>query len=253
MTNLAAQAYRGPIAAVARQLHINDLYWIVMTRVVGEEYTHRVGDASATFQTDSSSETRQVVNLGNEGPVVYDLLDELRPTDIFHDIGANIGIYSLLAAAVVGGNNVVAVEPHPPTANRLRDNAVRSGVDLQVLELALSIDAGRGNLSVPTDQAGVLFSRVDPEGDVPVRLKRGDSIVEDGSVPAPTVLKIDVEGTEPDVLHGYGDCIADFRVVYVETHGNGDELRALLGKNGFTIDVIHERDGQRYLKATSDR
>lgn len=252
VTGLSARAYRGPVAGIARRLHINDLYWTAMTRIVGDEYTHEIDGVSAILRTDSTSETRQVVNLSNERSVVYDVLDELRPDDVFHDVGANIGVYTLLAADIIGNKNTVAVEPHPPTADRLRDNAARSGVDPHVLELALSTSAGEGFLSVPTDEAGVLFGRIDASGRVPVRLERGDTLVNRGEVPGPTVIKADVEGTEVDVLRSYGNYLQDVRTVYVETHRNGDKLRTLLYDRGFSVDTIHERDSQEYLKATRD-
>lgn len=246
-TGLAARIYRGPVATLARRLHLNDFYWLTMTRVVGRSYTREIAGSNATLRTATPAETRQVVNLGNERAVVCDLLTELEDDDVFHDVGANVGIYSLLAADRIGGDRVVAFEPHPPTAARLRDNAQRSGVEPNVVEAALSTTAGEGRMTVPTDRAGVLFGRLSADGDVPVRLDRGDSLTDD--VPTPTVLKIDVEGGEPDVLRGYGERLSDVRLGYVETHGNGEELESLLSGAGFSLEVVHERDGQEYIKA----
>lgn len=54
----------------------------------------------------------------------------LRPGDIFIDIGANIGYFSVLAARLVGPTGrVFAFEPVPPTVERLRHNIKINGVN----------------------------------------------------------------------------------------------------------------------------
>lgn len=53
----------------------------------------------------------------------------LRPGDAFIDVGANVGVYTLLAASVVGKNGFIdAFEPHPKALERLRENIFINGL-----------------------------------------------------------------------------------------------------------------------------
>ena len=54
------------------------------------------------------------------------VLHALRPDDLFADIGANIGVYSVLAAKNAGAS-VIAVEPIPSTSVHLKNNKSPSG------------------------------------------------------------------------------------------------------------------------------
>jgi predicted RNA methylase len=49
------------------------------------------------------------------------LLHVLRPGDLFVDVGANVGSYTILAAGVCGAN-VISIEPVPSTFTHLADN-----------------------------------------------------------------------------------------------------------------------------------
>ena len=65
---------------------------------------------------------------------------ELRAGDVVADVGAHVGVHALRAAArlrALGGGRVVAFEPTPDSAARLRTVAARNGVRVEVHELAL--------------------------------------------------------------------------------------------------------------------
>lgn len=73
-----------------------------------------------------------------ERPVLEDLLQSLKPDDVFYDIGANVGTYTCFAASKLGPNAVVAFEPERKSATRLRENLDLNALDAQVVENALS-------------------------------------------------------------------------------------------------------------------
>src|SRR5215469_6233719 len=63
-----------------------------------------------------------------EGAVQGALLERLRSGMTFYDLGANIGLFSLIAARMVGPSGwVVSFEPDPVAAARLRRNVERNG------------------------------------------------------------------------------------------------------------------------------
>ncbi|GAB4520473.1 MAG: hypothetical protein Kow00133_07000 [Amphiplicatus sp.] len=79
-----------------------------------------------------------------------------RPGDMVADVGANIGVTALRLARAVGPTGrVVAFEPHPETAARLRAAVARcSAAQVEVCELALGDKAGTARLVRPPGNAG---------------------------------------------------------------------------------------------------
>ncbi|HEX5574272.1 MAG TPA: FkbM family methyltransferase, partial [Gemmatimonadales bacterium] len=101
-----------------------------------------------------------------------------------------------------------------------------------------------------------------PVADVPVTMRRVDSIVEDLKL-GPTVMKIDVEGFELEVLKGARDTLENHGcALFIEVHpyqlglsgGSEDSLRELLAAHGYGWTVIHRNPNTLYtLLATKKR
>jgi hypothetical protein len=87
-----------------------------------------------------------------------------------------------------------------------------------------------------------------------VAVRRADELIRSGLAPMPTVLKVDVEGYELEVLSGFGDYLKsrELRAVFVEVHfkllhdrGLDDapqRIAALLSAAGFAVrwlDLSH--------------
>ena len=221
----------GGVREVARGIrdyaHYNGLLpleWVLTTK------TLQVDDVAITFTVDGSESVSRARGHG-ELPVLEDMRETLRDDDVLWDIGANMGSYALLGALV--GANVVAFEPGARARSLLVDNAARNGVSdaIDATPYALSDYDGEGVLR-PASRPGIRKLADDGVGDtVPVR--RGDSV----SVPAPDVIKIDVEGVELAVLDGLGDRLSDSRVCYVEVHDEAEEplVRERLARAGLSV------------------
>ena len=134
------------------------------------------------------------------------LLERLHPGMVFYDLGANIGLFSLLAArAVTPEGRVFSFEPDPEVAARLRRNVaknnfanvtvVEAGVWSSSTELSFvsadpnSPDRGTGRFVVGTARDAA-----------PLKCVALDDFIADH--PAPDAIKCDVEGAEVEVLHG---------------------------------------------------
>ena len=149
------------------------------------------------------------------------VLHVLRHGDRFLDIGANVGSYSLLAAAT--GANVVAVEPIPHTFEDLERNIRLNRLENVVDGHCMGVSEQTGSLRF-TSGLGcvnhVVSDEEDPQDTIEVPVARLDDMV--GSE-IPTVMKIDVEGHERSVLMGGGDTLNDDRLmaVIMETNGSG--------------------------------
>lgn len=144
------------------------------------------------------------------------LLSELKATDVFYDIGANIGLFTLIAAERC--KTVIAFEPTGDTFRMLAENVLlnNSPKNIQLIHAAASDKDGTQDIFVLTNGKDAWNSMaVKPEeGEYRVdqiTTVHVDAMVESGKIPAPTLIKIDVEGWELHVLKGLDKTIAQHR------------------------------------------
>jgi FkbM family methyltransferase len=129
----------------------------------------------------------------------------LRPTDIFWDVGANVGAITLVAAPLC--HRVVAFEPNPLALVSLRENIMANRLcNVEVIAAALGDRTGSARLyQSPENNAGMsslLSERSMVAGVAEVSVLRTDDILRERPEIAPNVVKIDVEGAEHLVLQG---------------------------------------------------
>lgn len=157
----------------------------------------------------------------------------LRPGDWFVDVGANVGSYTILAAGVAGAR-VHAFEPVATTfahlSRNVRANALRDRVVLH--RVAVGARAGHVSMSAADDTT----NRVLAPGErvhlaVEVDVVRLDDALAGVS---PTLIKIDVESFEAEVLAGAGDVLARTAAVIVEVSRRHGEVFAQLTAAGLS-------------------
>jgi FkbM family methyltransferase len=179
--------------------------------------------------------------LGKYEPFALDCflaLVEQAPPGAVYDVGANVGLYGLLAGAY-SDRVVHCFEPAPDTAQAARDIAVASGLELTVAEIALGDETGTATLylSDSTDSSNSLnpdFRAHSKEIVVPVETI-DDYVARTGAVPS--IIKIDTETTEPEVLAGARKVIAEHRPwIMVEVLWSlvEDRLHAVMDEFGYT-------------------
>lgn len=146
----------------------------------------------------------------------------LRPGDIAVDVGANVGIFTLIAAHAVGaGGQVHAFEPVPANFERLAENVSRNALSNVVLnQVAAGAAAGETRLGLEpgTDlTSGKAMSGFFTVGS-PLRAVTVPVVSLDGytgdRLPGRQIrfIKIDVEGFEPEVLRGMRTLLSTHRV-----------------------------------------
>lgn len=179
------------------------------------------------------SASADYVNGTNELPVQLALADVLRPGDVFIDIGANVGFFSMLAARLVGrSGEVFALEPVPDNVAAVRANARRNRFgNVTVLRLAASDSNGRAALVTTKHPGGAVLASADsppdPVGEIEVETATVDSLIATGRVEPPDLVKIDVEGAEPAVLAGMMSTLARHQpVVVIEVDGPDEDVLA---------------------------
>jgi FkbM family methyltransferase len=153
------------------------------------------------------------------------LQNHLRPGMVFYDVGAHIGFFSLLAARLVGSEGrVFSFEAVPENASRLRENARRNELDqITVVPAAVWKECGRLRFQRASNDSSHNTGRVVLSEAPTPELMEVDAIALDSFAqkhPAPQVIKIDVEGSEAQVLHGAVRILTGARPVLVcEIHG----------------------------------
>jgi FkbM family methyltransferase len=145
----------------------------------------------------------------------------LRPGDVYVDCGADVGIHACAMAARVGPSGmVVAIEPMDALADRLEQNGQLNGCDnLVIVRKAASSTPGvRAFLPPGADNANNgqgSFHLAQGHAAPPIRVSTDtlDNILRDVGLTAISVLKIDVEEDEVDVLRGAQATIRKFQPI----------------------------------------
>jgi FkbM family methyltransferase len=150
------------------------------------------------------------------------LLHLLRQEDLFVDVGANVGAYSVLACAATAARGV-AFEPVPSTYSRLLDNVRlnRAESRVQCINMAVADVPGSIAFSSADDTTNHALAAGERRGDaIDVEVTTLDSALAGYS---PTLIKIDVEGYETLVVRGGERTLAapSLLAVIMELNGNG--------------------------------
>ncbi|MBY8976806.1 FkbM family methyltransferase [Rhodobacteraceae bacterium NNCM2] len=159
---------------------------------------------------------------------------ERKPGDIV-DIGANIGLYSMLVSCALG-RRVHAFEPFEEAAGALEQVAAESGLEISVLRAAVSSFDGEATfyLSKKSDMSNSLDSEHrEHRGERKVPVRSIDSWAQDLPLSA---VKIDTERTEIDVLNGMIETVRRARpaiLVEILSDRQADALAAWQSATGY--------------------
>lgn len=141
----------------------------------------------------------------------------LRPGDVFWDVGAHFGWYTLLGSSAVGPQGrVYAFEPAQGNLWYLHHHlAWNRCTNVEVRPVALGGEAGERAFGGRGTGSGRLGRG---SGRVPVQTL--DELVRSGACRAPTYLKIDVQGAEAEVLRGAAETLraAEDAALLLATH-----------------------------------
>lgn len=150
------------------------------------------------------------------------LIHHLNEKDLFIDIGANVGHFSLLAAGVCNAN-VIAFEPIPVTFVKFRKNIVLNGLTQKIKTFNIGIAEENAvlNFSKSKDvMNGVVLN--DEKDVISVEVKKLDDALTGEN---PTFLKVDVEGYEYFVLKGASQILKNKNLKYIIIELNASSLK----------------------------
>ena len=187
--------------------------------------------AGARMQIDLSCEKYYWLGT-HEVAVQAALCERTCAGGVAYDIGAHAGFFSLLLSRLVGPlGNVLAFEPEPANAARLVANlAANDATNVEVHVAAVSNAVSTQHFARHESSLEGALAQDDDGRSAPVTTTTIDAIVS-GGAPAPSIMKIDVEGAEGRVIAGGRRTIAEVRpLMALEVHSPsawGDVLDAL--------------------------
>lgn len=169
--------------------------------------------------------------------------DHIHPGDTVIDVGANVGVYTMLAADLVGrSGHVHAFEPDPQSMSYLLATVNRNGLTERVTlwNLATSDRAANARLYLDLKTARTTSLNADaysPDAQVRQPLVVATARLDDLITQPPQFVKIDVEGAELTVLAGASRLLRDHHpVLLVEVlPGNLRSVAELLVPLGYSL------------------
>lgn len=212
------------------------------------------------FHVHSGIEEYRIRSLHETWTIAW--MRALPPGSVLYDIGANIGVGSLLAAEDAARDiKVVAVEPFPANFASLVKNTIVNGLQDRVTALPFGLGARTAILPLRwanAEPGGALHSFgaiVRPRTSEPINpvahhqcvCYRLDDLVQIPGLPFPTHIKIDVDGGELEVLAGALAVLRDPRcaglqvevIDYDEEHSRSREVIGLVEAAGFRMVAEH--------------
>jgi FkbM family methyltransferase len=172
------------------------------------------------------------------------LLNLFKPQQVFVDVGANVGGYSVRAGAK--GMKVFAFEPNPDIFRLMKRNAEINHVSLDAFQCALGSSNGQARLLV-----NGATSSISSEEGITVEMRTLDSF----TLPAVDLVKIDVESYELEVLQGARRTLEEHHpALMVEMHdwaGAKKEaaLFGLLNELGYRFEYLDKFPRGKHLAA----
>lgn len=141
---------------------------------------------------------------GNYEAEVQAVVDAmLGPGKVFYDVGGGVGLYSLLAARK--GARVFVFEPHPANAKCIASHARMNSLEGSIQVVPLAAYSSSGQIAMGFTQHGSQMALPGPDSTLDGRGLLAACITLDEFSrfhPTPTLVKIDVEGGESEVLKG---------------------------------------------------
>jgi FkbM family methyltransferase len=190
------------------------------------------------------------------------LLHLLRPGDLFGDIGANIGSYTILASAVAKSKSI-SIEPVSKTFLHLKHNIAVNNIESLVNLRHCGVGAENGKLFFTSTEDTINHVVTKKEG-LEERIEEVDVLTLDEifSEQTPVLLKVDVEGFEMSVLEGAAQTLSkpELKAIILELNGlcnrygvQEDEIHKLLLSYGFATASYDPMDRKLELLPTYNK
>ena len=188
--------------------------------------------------------------LKTEEPLMIEWINTFNSLDVFLDIGANVGTYSIPAALLT--KLVIAIELDPANVfclnsnihyNKLHDKVIiiplaagssKEIIDIHYRDFSIgdALQSMRTTQVLPTVKPNPYIMR---QMSIPI-----DDIFKEYNLPQPSKIKIDVDGNELHVFDGAWNIIKNSKEIYLEDNGLTDDIFIIKKLNTLGFNVIKE-------------
>jgi FkbM family methyltransferase len=192
----------------------------------------------------------RMISAEHEPAAWHLLMNETKPDDVIADVGANIGVYALSWGRRIGPEgSVVAFEPDPTMFKFLKENVALNKLENKIQLVRSAVGANDHAQSLCAGLDALSYVTTQPSaGSISIPVVALDHF----SKKPFTILKIDVEGYEGEVLKGAEQSLASAtacpRLVYVELHPwawaraglstTTESIEQLLKDCGYALDYL---------------
>ena len=191
----------------------------------------------------------------NKEPETLKWIDEnFFKNDIFFDIGANIGIYSLYAASKnISNSNIYSFEPEFSNLNELKFNVINNKFNkiINIFSFAFGDSNHISYLNISDTTPGAALHTLDNNKNLESKIREGISVIsidnfcKDQNI-YPNLIKVDIDGNEDKFLSGAKDLLKNInlRTIFIELDEVGirDKCIKLFEVNGFKLKNYYKKN-----------
>jgi FkbM family methyltransferase len=213
------------------------------------------------FITADSRLSLQRARACEKEPETVSWIEEcVKPNDVFYDVGANVGAYSLIASKFLGGQvTVYAFEPGFSTYDQLCRNIVLNHCETGIHPFMVALNNATTVVEfdyhslAAGDAEHVLLNDARAASQISKPVYRQkilafslDDLISNFGFPKPNHIKLDVDGSELAILQGAATTLRDdaLKTILVEVRkeeGQADRVEGILQSAGFKLTSIHDR------------
>ena len=239
------------------KMGIGNLLYIKLPKALSAirdlSFSRTIQSRGLTFKliTDNWITKYRARTFNEKEPEMLDWLDQnLNNEDVFFDIGANIGIYSIYAAIRKPNAKVIALEPEYSNLHQLKHKILKNKLTNNIFSYSIALDENSGisHLHIQDETAGAALATVSNEN-----LKvtaTGHSIIwkegvatmtlddfSDAICLKTTMIKIDVDGNELSILKGGEKTLNNpkLKTIFIEVDYNNVGCKETLVDYGFVL------------------
>lgn len=211
-----------------------------------------IKNSNINFNTENDLEEYRVKTLLTKEHETIVWINDFKIDEIFYDIGSNMGQYSLYSSVNVG-NIVYAFEPYIKNFNRILENIKINSLSEKVIPFYCGISnfssietlfikderssSSGHQIGVNVDEFGESFEAVEKSKVLVFSL---DDIIKIFNLPAPSHIKIDVDGNEINIINGMSKTLANIQLksilVEINTESENKSIIDFLLSFGFSMD-----------------
>jgi len=188
----------------------------------------------------------RVLRLKSKEPETIDWIESIPKNEIFFDVGANIGIYTMCA----GARNIdtYAFEPHAGNYNILCQNISANSFPCTAYCVALSNQSAFDIIGIKNYHPGVADNTVNTSQEHAhgIVMHDLDSLISTNKLPQPQHIKIDIDGHEEKFYQGAKNTLAKCKTILFELEHQYEYIADELRDHGFKVVEKHRRNDHEH-------